>query len=337
MIPGSLTRDFLLTCNRILRKIQWFGVASAAYGVQPRIDAELLDIMDKTDINNAQLHSYLSLRKAVGWIGILLPFVLVLGNFILFREEKLLHNLSVYYHTGMRDLFVGAICAIALFLFFYRGYDKWDNISANLAGFFALGVAFFPTVEEGPWDWMAQVHFYSAAFFLVTLALISIFLFTRGEEYTTEMKKKRNLVYRVCGIIMLIALAAVEVFFLFFNGKNSDTRFVLIAETVTLIAFGISWLTKGGTLYPDKPVKINKMENEENIVKVFTGPEPTAMLLMKRLEETGIKALIKNDSGLGYLGAVPAVIDLYIFEEDLEKARPLIEEMNEQEEEEAEE
>jgi hypothetical protein len=279
-----------------------------------------------------QIHSYLSLRKAVGWIGILLPFVLVLGNLIIFGSDRLLTNMSLYYHTGMRDLFVGAICAIALFLFFYRGYDRWDNISANLAGFFALGVAFFPTVEEGPWDLAAQVHFYSAACFLVTLALISIFLFTRGEYYPTEMKKKRNLVYRLCGIVMLTALAAIEVFFLFFDGKNSGTRFVLIAETVTLVAFGISWLTKGGTLYPDKPTEKNKMEKEENLVKVFTGPEPTALLLMKRLEETGIKSLIKNDSGLGYLGAVPAVIDLYIFEKDMEKARPLIEEMNEQQE-----
>ena len=74
------------------------------------------------------------------------------------------------------------------------------------------------------------------------------------------------------------------------------------------------------------------MEKEANLVKVFTGPEPTALLLMKRLEETGIESLIKNDSGLGYLGAVPAVIDLYIFEEDLEKERPLLEEMNEQQE-----
>jgi hypothetical protein len=295
---------------------------------------EIVDFMAITRDHPAQIHSYLSLRKAVGWIGILLPFVLVFGHLIIFGGDSLLTNMSVYYHTGMRDLFVGAICAIALFLFFYRGYDRWDNISANLAGFFALGVAFFPTVEEGPWDWKAQVHFYSAACFLVILALISIFLFTRGEEYSTEMKKKRNLIYRVCGIVMLIALAAVEIFFLFFDGKNSDTKFVLIAETVTLIAFGISWLTKGGTLYPDKPIKNNKMEREENLVKVFTGPEPTALLLMKRLEETGIKSLIKNDSGLGYIGAVPAVIDLYIFEEDMEKAKLLIEEMNEQQDEE---
>lgn len=205
--------------------------------------------------HSAQIHSYHSLRKAVGWIGILLPFVLVLGHLIIFGGDRPLNNMSVYYHTGMRDLFVGAICAIALFLFFYRGYDRWDEISADLAGFFALGVAFFPTVEEGSWDWAAWVHFSCAACFLVILALISIFLFTRGEEYPTEMKRKRNFIYRACGIIMLLSLAAIEVFFLFFDGINSDSGFVLIAETVTLVAFGVSWLTKGGTFYPDKPKK----------------------------------------------------------------------------------
>ena len=276
--------------------------------------------------HSAHIHSYLSLRKAIGWIGILLPFVLVLGHIVIFGGERPLTNMSVYYHTGMRDLFVGSICAIALFLFFYKGYDRWDEISADVAGLFALGVAFFPTVGDGPWDWVAWVHFSSAACFLVILALISIFLFTRGEVHPTEMKRKRNLVYRACGIIMLAALASIEVFFLFFDGINSDSGFVLIAETVTLVAFGISWLTKGGTLYPDKQVKKDNMENEENLIKVFTGSEPTALLLLKMLEEAGVKGLIKNDSGLGYIGATPSVLDLYILETDIERAMPLVRE-----------
>lgn len=282
----------------------------------------------KTD-HTEQVYSYLALRKAVGWIGILLPFVLVVGHLVIFDGESVLTNMSVYYHTGMRDVFVGALCAIALFLFFYRGYDRWDNVAADLAGLCALGVAFFPTVEDGPWDWIAWVHFSSAACFLVILALISIFLFTRSEKHPTEMKKKRNLVYRVCGIVMLAALSSIEIFFLFFDSINSDSRFVLIAETVTLIVFGISWLTKGGTLYPDKPVKKDNMEKEEKLVRVFAGPEPTALLLLEMLEETGVKGLIKNDSGLGYIGSVPQVMDLYILEEDLEKATPLINEFRE--------
>jgi len=290
---------------------------------------EIADFMViKTD-HTDKVYSYLALRKAVGWIGILLPFVLVLGHLVIFNGERVLTNMSVYYHTGMRDVFVGALCAIALFLFFYKGYDRWDNITADLAGVFALGVAFFPTVEDGPWDWVAWVHFTSAACFLVILALISIFLFTRGEKHPTEMKRKRNIVYRACGIVMLTALASIEVFFLFFDGINSDSGFVLIAETITLVAFGISWLTKGGTLYPDKPKKSYIMEQEENLIRVFVGPEPTALLLLEMLEETGVKGLIKNDSGLGYIGAVPQVMDLYIMEDDLEKATPLINEFRE--------
>lgn len=47
------------------------------------------------------------------------------------------------------------------------------------------------------------------------------------------------------------------------------------------------------------------------------------------LEQSGIKGLIKNDSGLGYLGGIPIAMDLYIFETDLGKATPLIKEFTE--------
>lgn len=74
------------------------------------------------------------------------------------------------------------------------------------------------------------------------------------------------------------------------------------------------------------------MDDEEKIIRVFTGHEPAARLLMKRLEEIGIESLIRNESELGYLGAVPDILDLYILEDDLEKARPLLDEMNKLEE-----
>lgn len=215
-------------------------------------------------------YSYLSLRKAVGWIGILLPFALVLGIILFFKGDAFLRNISVYYHTGMRDLFVGALCSIALFLFFYRGYDKWDNIAATVAGFFALGVAFFPTVKEGEYDWVAHVHYYCAACFMVTLAFISLFLFTRKAPNPTARKMKRNRIYIICGSVMLASLVAIELFFLFFEDKNPDSSFVFWAETTALIAFGISWLTKGGTLYPD-----NETDNEKESLINKNNPDET--------------------------------------------------------------
>ncbi|WP_394992285.1 hypothetical protein [Emticicia sp.] len=102
-----------------------------------------------------RLISYLYLRKAVGFLGFLLPIILVfgallIGNGSIKNCREVQSSISDYYHTRMRDIFVGTLCAIALFLFSYKGYDKRDNIAGTLACFFALGVAIFPTAIEIP-------------------------------------------------------------------------------------------------------------------------------------------------------------------------------------------
>jgi heme/copper-type cytochrome/quinol oxidase subunit 4 len=199
-----------------------------------------------------QTYSFLALRKAVGWIGILLPVVLSLGSVILFGEGSLRKNISLYYYSGMRDVLVGALCSIALFLFFYKGYDRWDNIAADLAALFALGIAFFPTVPEGKYNAAATIHFISAAAFFIILAVMSFFLFTRSKPDPTKRKLIRNKIYLGCGLVMIVCLVAILIFYIFFSEKRPDSRLVFWGETIALIAFGISWLTKGGTLYPDK-------------------------------------------------------------------------------------
>ncbi len=218
-----------------------------------------------------QTYSYLALRKAVGWIGISLPFVLMLGVFLIFRGEMVLNSISLYYHSGMRDVFVGAICAIALFLFFYKGYDKWDNRAATLAGFFAVGIALFPTVEAKPYNWVAIVHFICASSFFLTLAVYSMFLFTRKEAYPTKRKLTRNKIYITCGSVMIACLIAIMLFLVFFEPGHPESDFVFWAETIALVAFGVSWLTKGGTLYPDKKIAFHPSKDRNDTeIKVIT-------------------------------------------------------------------
>lgn len=212
--------------------------------------------MKPGDRLSAQIYSYLALRKAIGWIGILLPFVLMFGGSLIFNGDLPLGNISLYYHSGMRDVLVGAICAIALFLFFYKGYDKWDNLAGNLAGFFALGIALFPTVKEGPYDLSANIHFACAAIFFTILSIFSLFIFTRKETDPTKRKLARNKIYIVCGLVMFICMIAILVFMNLFENAHPESSFVFWAETVALEAFGVSWLTKGGTFYPDKKIKI---------------------------------------------------------------------------------
>jgi hypothetical protein len=203
---------------------------------------------DKYEIHT---YSYLALRRAIGWIGILLPFALLAGNFLLDWDAVLPPSISLYYHTPVRDLLVGGLCAVALFLFFYAGYNKWDNITGNLAGFFAIVVAWFPASEPGVGGIVNAVHFVAAALFFVTLAAFSLFLFTRKDDHPTNNKLKRNVIYIICGAVMLASMIAMLVYFII-NGSSGTSSFIFWAETIALVAFGVSWLTKGGTLYPDE-------------------------------------------------------------------------------------
>ena len=92
---------------------------------------------------NQLIISYEYLRKAVGWIGTLLPFVLLVGNIVISGGTP--ESVSGYYYTGVRNVLVGALCILGVFLIAYSGYDELDRWITNLAGIFALGVAFFPT------------------------------------------------------------------------------------------------------------------------------------------------------------------------------------------------
>lgn len=204
-----------------------------------------------------QTYSYLALRRSVGWIGILIPFVMMLGMLVFFDGAVIQKSISNYYYTGMRDVLVGAICAIALFMFFYRGYDKWDDWTGNITGLAAIGVAWFPTAETGPNDSTGLIHFISAAVFFLSLAAISLFLFTKKGVNPTSRKMTRNIIYVICGLVIIICLIAIWIYFNLINNNKEECNFVFWAETVALIAFGISWLTKGGTLYPDKAEKLN--------------------------------------------------------------------------------
>ncbi len=57
-------------------------------------------------------------------------------------------------------------------------------------------------------------------------------------------------------------MIAIAIFYGFFRDDYPESSFVYVAETVALIAFGVSWLTKGGDfLFPDEPGVIIEQNN----------------------------------------------------------------------------
>jgi hypothetical protein len=122
----------------------------------PRLEAtERPAATDGAAASSQLAGSYMTLRKAIGWIGVCLPFAVFLGNWVIFSHHigaclapisnKLPDSLSGYYYTHMRDVFVGGMCAASVFLIFYRGSDRLERWVTNLAGLSAIGIALFPT------------------------------------------------------------------------------------------------------------------------------------------------------------------------------------------------
>ena len=85
------------------------------------------------------------LRRMIGLLGLLLPWVLLVGGFLAPKRIGWQSAISDYYHTHVGYLFVGIMLAIGAFLICYKGGDDSDeNRWTNFGGWMAILVAIFP-------------------------------------------------------------------------------------------------------------------------------------------------------------------------------------------------
>jgi len=220
------------------------------------IEADQLHVstaITTTNIEHSFVMSYLDLRKMVGIIGMALPVVLVLGRMIL-ESHGILDSISAYYYSVMRDVLVGSLCAIAVFLLSYR-YSYLDDILGDLAGISAIGIALFPTAPDKATEQqviIGELHLLFAACFFITLAIFALVLFRRTKEPTPQ-KRQRNIVYTLCGITILACLVLIVLVDLL-PDKILLQPFhpVFWFEFLGIFAFGFAWFVKGKTLLKDK-------------------------------------------------------------------------------------
>jgi uncharacterized membrane protein len=202
--------------------------------------------------------SYMTLRRLVGFLGIALPFVLVIGGWLIFGVGQQ-SSISSYYYTPMRNVFVGTLCVIGFFLLSYRGYERKDNIAGNLACLFAVGVALFPTAPDANVSPRAaiigHVHLTFAAAFFATLIYFSLCLFTKTapDARPTRQKLRRNAMYKACGYVMAVCMLTILAITLIPGARQALQAYASVfwLEGLAVIAFGISWLTKGEAILGD--------------------------------------------------------------------------------------
>ena len=206
------------------------------------------------------------MRRLIGILGLALPIIAIVWTLIN-NCNGLFESISAYYHSAMRDVFVGILCAVSLFLFSYHGYGIIDFVIYKIIGISALGIALSPAqiiftkniclnyVDPGKFS--NTIHVISAALFFLLLSFVSFFLFTKTYSddkkiLITQKKKQRNLVYRICGAIIFLSLILLGI--LGMTSRESeifkiDPIFWL--ETIALFAFSISWLIKGEVMLKD--------------------------------------------------------------------------------------
>jgi hypothetical protein len=224
--------------------------------------------MSQAISENAQalVVSYLGIRRAIGIVGLLLPIILgPFGWFVLGIEIQ--DNMSSYYHTALRDVFVGAMCAIGIFLFCYRGYDWIEGWTANVACLSALGVALCPLDANSDPLYQSSVvgylHTLSGGAFFLTLAFYSLYHFPSTNASKHEIaphEAQRNFVYRVSGIVILASMIASGSYLFLFPEKwvrlCNEYNFLFWMEWIAVWSFAAAWLTKGRAMVADIAVDL---------------------------------------------------------------------------------
>jgi len=221
--------------------------------------------------------SYYTMRRAIGVLGITLPLILVAGSSLFGECNEVQGSISTYYHTNMRNIFVGFNCAVALFLFAYRGHDWRDNLAGYLGCIFVLGVAFLPCSISIPGQpclipgspqspLVGNLHNLSALLYFIILIVYALFLFpmthmdmvTGEKKFMGRQKKKRNVVYYICGGVMTTSLLLIIAYKWFLGDLYPDLKGlnpVFWLESAMLFSFGITWLTKGQLFFRDENYK----------------------------------------------------------------------------------
>jgi hypothetical protein len=221
-------------------------------------------VVQRSRDKNQLIMSYLVLRQSVGWIGTLLPVVLIVGDAISSTSPRP-DSMSGYYYTDMRNIFVGALCALGVFLAAYNGYDNVDRWLTNIAGVGAVGVAFCPTKPavctagagacpassvtqlSASQQAVGDIHLVFAAVTFVALGLMAL-RFAKGGGGPRDHGTAENIAYRVSGITILSCVLLAAGSNLLPASVKAHWPALFTFEAVAVFAFGVSWFIKGQTL-----------------------------------------------------------------------------------------
>jgi len=176
-------------------------------------------------------------------IMILLPIVFLVSAYWVGMQG----SISAFYHTGMRNVFVGVLFAIGICLYVYKGYNNLENSGLTVAGLFLFGVALSPTTApDGSLPWYFPViHNICAVAFFGLIAVVCIFARRNGFRTPDEFRTA----YNITAGLMVLVLAVAGVLLLLDKvwgvGFRTSTFWV---ETAAVWVFAGYWCVKSREL-----------------------------------------------------------------------------------------
>ena len=223
----------------------------------------------RTKMNSNELRdhvhmTYISLRYGICLLGFLLPIVLLVGGLTINVSWQ--DSISQYYHTPLRDLFVGSLFGIGAFLYLYKGFSREENIALNISGIALLGVALFPisinqeNLEyrqphadsmESSLSWIGlsaqaseTIHIMSALLFFFSIAYVCIRCAGDTLHLIDDPQRRSELKlrYTQLGVLMIVVPSLAAVLDLFDVGDQYHVVFMV--EWGAILVFSSYWWTK---------------------------------------------------------------------------------------------
>jgi hypothetical protein len=215
-----------------------------------------------------------NLRLGVGVIGALLPVALIAVNRIVGDTWLVPPAMSGSYYTSARNLFVGAFCALGVFLIFYR-HTRPQDLCSSFAGVCAVIVAFAPTAPPPPASepaWINYLHLSAAAALIFTLGLFCLVVFTQYDHLALARPRsladrlagwasrfaawlssawdslrhgQRASLYLICGFLVLAAGVLCVYTGLWPPGWSMGWSSLYLFEGIAAFSFGVAWIAAG--------------------------------------------------------------------------------------------
>jgi len=202
---------------------------------------------------------------------------------MVFGQSSILPSLSDYYHSDMRNWFVGSLWAIGSGLLVYLAARRnlADSVISFVAGLLAVGVALFPT--NAPDTVSTTISILHVAFAALLFVLLGVICFRFGnrdgkrEDRSVRWRITWRRVHRGCAVVIWVAVVASVAL----AARGSDDNYtVFVGETVAVLAFGFSWFLKGSELF-------NILREEHGLPPMLRPADPNEPTVTKRTPAIG--------------------------------------------------